>query len=346
MSMPRSELQESARKVLAGARNANPAKAWQLVVDMGWPSLPVPEELDGLGGDLPAFCTLYGELGRELSGLPLLPSMITAEAVCQATDLPDRQVWIERLTTGHIVTLSLDRQDGATLDGRTIAGVLTAVPDADRAGHILVCAKDSPACALVPLDGAGITLSRRATWDETRRLFDVEFDTAPLAETLVLARDEAATRMMQRIQIHLHFALAADCLGGAGAVLELTVEYLKTRRQFDRPLAMFQALKHRCADLKTALTAADALLWRMAGGDGPGLLDPSTQAGALKSHTASVYRGIAEEAIQLHGGIGLTAEHPCHRFLKRATLNEHLGGEPDQLDAATGMQALQSLAHR
>jgi alkylation response protein AidB-like acyl-CoA dehydrogenase len=124
----------------------------------------------------------------------------------------------------------------------------------------------------------------------------------------------------------------------------MTVDYLKTRRQFGRPLAMFQALKHRCADLHAMISATDSLLWTPS--SAVAILDPLSLAGALKSQAASVFHTVAEECIQLHGGIGLTAEHPCHLFLKRALLNASLAGEGDAAEAAAGERALRSLAVR
>ena len=107
----------------------------------------------------------------------------------------------------------------------------------------------------------------------------------------------------------------------------MTVEYLQTRRQFGRPLALFQALKHRCADLKASVTAAEALLSDSLDRASSGQ-DAAVAMGA-KQFACSVYTRVAEEAIQLHGGIGMTAEHPCHLFLKRAQLNEQLGWHRD-----------------
>jgi alkylation response protein AidB-like acyl-CoA dehydrogenase len=116
----------------------------------------------------------------------------------------------------------------------------------------------------------------------------------------------------------------------------MTVDYLKTRKQFDRPIAMFQALKHRCADLKTRIVSAEALLWARAGDVGAS----AVQLGALKALACEVFRFTAEEAIQLHGGIGLTEEHNCHLFMKRAELNRWLGGSADRLNEAAGRAAL------
>ncbi|HMO67566.1 MAG TPA: acyl-CoA dehydrogenase family protein [Novosphingobium sp.] len=116
----------------------------------------------------------------------------------------------------------------------------------------------------------------------------------------------------------------------------MTIEYLGMRKQFDRPLAMFQALKHRCADLKTRIVAAEALLWNRANAADA----TATDLGALKSHAAQVYQLVTEEAIQLHGGIGLTEEYQIHLFMKRALLNAQLCGGTEHWQEKAGRQAL------
>jgi alkylation response protein AidB-like acyl-CoA dehydrogenase len=127
-------------------------------------------------------------------------------------------------------------------------------------------------------------------------------------------------------------------VGGAAALLEITVEYLQTRRQFGRPLAMFQALKHRCADLRAMIEAADALLWHgLARAAGPlesdaDLREADALARRARRLAGETFSMVAEESLQLHGGIGMTSEHACHLFLKRAMLSEHLGREPQDYD--------------
>jgi alkylation response protein AidB-like acyl-CoA dehydrogenase len=119
----------------------------------------------------------------------------------------------------------------------------------------------------------------------------------------------------------------------------MTIDYLKLRKQFDRPLALFQALKHRVADCKIRIAAAEALLWARAG---QADLSP-VEAGALKALATQVYAEVAEEAIQLHGGIGLTQEHPCHHFLKRALLNRTLSGDGDHWNERAARVALAAM---
>jgi alkylation response protein AidB-like acyl-CoA dehydrogenase len=152
----------------------------------------------------------------------------------------------------------------------------------------------------------------------------------------VLARGAVARALVARLAVARDFALAADAVGGAAALLALTVDYLQTRQQFGRPLALFQALKHRCADLKALTEGAEALLFDSLGKYSAQFeADPPSLAGmAAKQLACAAYTAVAEEALQLHGGIGMTAEHACHLFLKRALLNEHLGREPHGAEQA------------
>jgi alkylation response protein AidB-like acyl-CoA dehydrogenase len=320
-------------------------KSWGLIVEAGWLGLAAPEALGGLEQGRPAVGALYAELGRILAPAPFLPAMLAMEAICKAPVLADRQAWIDRILGGELVTASLLPKAvscAAEAGGWRVSGALEGVPDADGASHVLVWSDE--VLGLLPLDQPGVVRRARRSWDETRRLFDVSLDGAKLDAGLVLARGPAAAPLARDLQVHLGFALAADSLGGAAALLDMTVEYLLTRRQFARPLAMFQALKHRCADLKATIAATEALFWKLAPEDERTAFDPLTEAGALKSQAASVYYAVAEEAIQLHGGIGLTSEHPCHLFMKRALLNTTLGGEADAWEAAAGQDAIRRLA--
>ncbi|OHD01165.1 acyl-CoA dehydrogenase [Sphingobium sp. D43FB] len=312
MSMTRSELQDAAAKAFDGDLPPDAAQSWTLITDMGWLMMAVPEDQGGLGLGREAVGVIHQALGRTLVAGPTIAQMLVIEALSGTA----QDELLGRAMAGEVMTASL-------ADG------LTAMPDADRASHLLFIEPER--IALLPTQGRGLTA--RATWDKTRRLFDVD---AGEQQGIVLARGEAAVALGNRLSALRSLALAADSLGGADAALRMTIDYLETRRQFGRPLALFQALKHRVADMKTALVAAEALFWARAD-------DPDADAismGAMKAHAAGVYRLIAEEAIQLHGGIGLTMEHPCHLFLKRATLNAALGGDADHWEEAAGRRML------
>ncbi len=295
-TLGRAELQDAVRKAFGEDGLAHDAgKSWDQFVEMGFLGLTVPEAQGGLGLGPEALAAIHYELGRALVPGPMIAQQLVIEALTASgqQDLLDRAVAGERMTAGHLAL------------------------DADLARYVLVGGEAG--IRLVP--SSAISLTKRETWDKTRRLF------APIdgGEGLVIADGAAAVALAAMLKKRLCLMLAVDSLGGADAILDQTVEYLKTRKQFDRPLAMFQALKHRVADLKAHLVAAEALLWSRAKDEAASV----AQMGALKAHACAVYVEIAEEAIQLHGGIGLTQEHHCHLFLKRAMLNAALGGDGD-----------------
>ncbi len=345
-------LRDSARQVVAGlGMGADERSAWQQVAELGWLMVGVPEELGGLGMGLSGACALHRELGRGVAPVPLLPALLSMEALRRST-LPDREERLEQLCAGaDYIAAPLGRSElvleQAPGGKALLNGIVHAVPSADSASHVLLWTGAADQILLLPVTQPGIELCHRQTWDTSRRLFELRLSQVAASDETVIATGAAASELVESLLIWRDFALAAEAVGGAGALLEQTVEYLETRRQFGRPLALFQALKHRCADLKTLFEAADALLQdglaRAAGETAATGFSPAArQAGlAARQLAGEAYARVAEEALQLHGGIGMTAEHDCHRYLKRAMLDEQLGRGVDQYaaDLAEGLLA-------
>ena len=334
MMIELSELRDAAQKAFpVGAASLGRDAAWQTISELGWLLIELPEDLGGLGLGADAAATIHFELGRVLSPAPLLPALLGLRAIAAADQFAARQEWIDRICAGEYVPAPLLPANLSVQDGR-ISGTISGVAEADMASHVVIAMPGL--CQLIALDDPAVTVTERPLWDESRRLFDVVLTGYAVAADLTLATGEAADAFAQSLESQALLALAADSLGGASTALDLTVEYLKVRKQFDRPLAMFQALKHRCADLKTAVVAGEALLWDRAGSGAATL----AELGALKAHAAEVFAAVCEESIQLHGGIGLTSEHPCHTYMKRAQLNLHLCGSADRWYELAGRTAL------
>jgi len=312
--------------------------SWELVAEMGWLMMRLGEDDGGLGLGRDASTAIHYEMGRVLSAAPLIPALMTIEAIAASVTLADKEDWIERTCAGEYVAVNLSMGSVEQAGDGSLSGTLPAVPDADMASHVLACIRGY--VVLVPLDADGVTVSEREIWDVSRRLFDVTLDGYAPDPALVVAEGGAAHDIAVGLQEEMLLALAADSLGGANAALDMTVEYLKMRKQFERPLAMFQALKHRVADLKAQIVSAEALLWKRAVDGSAATVD----LGALKTLATEVYEFVTEEAIQMHGGIGLTEEHQCHLFMKRAMLNLALGGMPDHWYEVAGRQALENAA--
>lgn len=327
-----SELRDSATKAFpAGAILPNREESWQLAAEMGWLLVDLPEDLGGLGLGRDAAGAIVQELGKVLCTAPLIPALLALRGIASAPDFDGKAELIERICGGEYVPLNM-LPAKVSSDGTALSGTVSGLFEADMAGQVLV--GGSEGYHLVDLAAPGVQLVERPLWDESRRLFDLELNAAEA--TLIAGGSESAI-LHDEIARTAHVLLAADSLGGASAALDLTVEYLKVRKQFDRPLAMFQALKHRCADLRIALTVAEALYEaRAAAAD----TAPVVDLGAMKGHATDAYRYVTEEAIQLHGGIGLTQEYPVHHYMKRAMLNLQLCGSLDHWREAAGRAAL------
>lgn len=328
------ELRDAVTKAFPADQLAPPRDAsWQLAAEMGWLAIELAEERGGLELGRTAAAAVHFELGRMLSAIPLGSVLAALQAIAASNVLADRQGWIDRIVGGEYIAVGMLPGTVKMSDDGFLSGTVPGVFDADMATHVLVSSVGR--IDLVPLDRGELSVVQRELWDNTRSLFDIRLERyAPAPERMIASGDDAAA-LDDLISSSGQLAIAADSLGGAQAIFAMTVDYLKTRRQFGRPLALFQSLKHRVADLKVRLEAAEALFWARTG-DGSDL----PALGALKAHCNTVFRDVVEEAIQLHGGIGLTQEYPCHLFFKRAMLNCQLCGNSDHWEAQEGRRLL------
>ncbi len=262
---------------------------WRLLCEqVGAAALVVPEDLGGAGGQLADAAAVIAELGRALVPTPLLGTTLAELGLLAAAE-PDTET-LEALAAGEAIgAVAFDA--GFVVNG-DIAGVVLGASD----GRLTRWTEFTAAPAV--------------TMDPTRRLAAItSTDTTPLGTDPGLA-DIAA------------LLLAAEAVGSASRCLELTVEYAKERVQFGRPIGSFQALKHRMADMYVKVQTASAVV-------DEALESPSPTSAALAHVTAiEAFRDIAGEAVQMHGGIAITAEHDIQLYFKRAHGSGQLFGQP------------------
>ena len=265
---------------------------WRLLCEqVGAAALVIPEDLGGAGGELADAAAVIAELGRALVPTPLLGTTLAELALLAPQDgvEPDTDT-LEALAAGESIgTVVFD--PGFVVNGA----------DAD----VVIAAADGRLTRWTEP-----TVTPAVAMDPTRRLAALTAtQTEPLRADPGLA-DMAA------------LLLAAEAVGAATRCLELTVEYAKERVQFGRPIGSFQALKHRMADMYVKVQTAAAVV-------DEALQDPSPTSAALAHVTAiEAFRDIAGEAIQLHGGIAITAEHDIQLYFKRAHGSAQLFGQP------------------
>ncbi|MEV5900224.1 acyl-CoA dehydrogenase family protein [Streptomyces sp. NPDC052127] len=288
--------------------------AWKALSDgMGLAGLLVPEALGGQGAGHREVAVVLEELGRSVAPVPYLTSAVVATEALLA--LGDEEL-LGRLASGRtigVLAVGLHTAPGAAVpavrvEGGLLQGELSGVADAAVADVLLVPADDG---GLYAVDAAAATVTPQVSLDLTRPLATVTLGGAPGRR---LGEAEPAVRRGLRAGAGL---LASEQLGLADWALTETVRYLKERKQFNRPVGGFQAIKHRLAQLwlevvnlrAVARGAADAL----ASGE-----DVDIAVAVAQAYAAGVAVHAAEEALQLHAGIGMTWEHPIHLYLKRA----------------------------
>ncbi|MFI8964609.1 acyl-CoA dehydrogenase family protein [Streptomyces sp. NPDC053493] len=347
------ELRDTVRAVLGRHEGA---AAWApLTGRIGAAALAVPEEYGGLGCGLPEVAVVAEELGRHLSPVPYLGSAVLAvTALVASGDTAARARLLPALADGTAVgALAWAEQHAGptdpwdptairTLAAPTEAGVagpagsprpaglamLSGCKDYVLAGErrpevLLVFARradDGGRLGLYEVLGEGVEHTVLPTLDRTRPLARVVLRHAPAR--LLSADGEA---VLARVRDAGAVALAAEQAGGARRALADTVAYTRQRVQFGRPVGSFQAVKHRLADLHTAVASARSLTFAAAEADAS---EQTLLAAAARSAAAEAYQQAAAETVQLHGGIGITWEHPAHDHLKRAHATARLLGPP------------------
>ncbi len=316
-----SDFAPTLRATIASADGYDRAQWRQAVAEMGFGALAVPDQFGGSGLGLVELSLLAVEMGRTLWPSPFLPSIATALPLLIATGA---NAWVSALAQGQtIATVLLAGNAAITRDGDAWRVTADGLAPFAHVADIVVVVTGTM-LAVLRADAPGVAIRRQASMDATRPLSAVTIDATLPANAV---RDGVAHEIADALD-RARIILAAECLGAADAVLDLTVEYSKQRIQFGRPIGSFQALKHRMADMMIAVEAARSAVWYAAAATDEG--DPAAAEAAAIAHftTIETARTNAGHAIQLHGGIGFTWEHDAHLFFKRARSAGTLLGTP------------------
>ena len=341
---------------------------WRRGAELGWTAFLVPEEHGGgtlSGGGLADLAIVAEECGRLVSPGPLHPTNVVAAALAASGTPEQRAGVLPGIVSGDVVATWCFHEPGRgwwpsdvelearpSDNGFVLSGTKALVEAAGDADWFLVSARPSGGDAelaqfLVPRDAPGLAVTPMNGLDLVRRFGQVRFDDVDLPSTARVGDGDA------RADIERQLAIAAtlECAQMAGAadrVLEFTTEYAFDRYSFGRPLASYQALKHRFADMKLWLEATHATVVgaaRAIDGAANGRGDQRRPCRPLVS-AAKVYVGdrvpeLVQDCVQMHGGIGVTWEHDIHLYLRRVTLGRGLYGTPDEhrerLAAAAGL---------
>jgi alkylation response protein AidB-like acyl-CoA dehydrogenase len=316
------------------------AKVWaRLGGELGVLGLSVPEADGGVGGTLVDQAVAIEELGARLACGPFFGTVYLAiPALVAASSSPARDELLGDLIEGQraAAVAVVDRAGvfdpdavAVTAADDALSGTVTQVVDGGIADVLLVAARGTDGVALYAVDSsaAGVQRTPLATLDLSRSEANFVLTDAPAR--LIAGAADTSRVLEHALQVGAAL-LAVEQVGAAQHLLDLSVEYAKSRLQFGRPIGSFQAVKHRLADLlvdvEHARSTAYHAIWALAkGSDDPALATSIAQAvcSAALSH-------VATDTIQVHGGIGFTWEHQAHLYYKRASTDAALLGSAEQ----------------
>jgi alkylation response protein AidB-like acyl-CoA dehydrogenase len=333
-------LRDSARKFFAGecpsvemrrlmeTGTAYDATLWSKIAEQGYTGIIFPEAYGGVGLGKVELMLLMEEAGRALVPGPFFSTVVLAGSVLDAMGTPaHKNQYLAPICRGEVrATVALveatsswspqDVQLNAT--GGKLTGEKLFVTDAAIADFLIVVARNG--VFAVDSTARGLKISPMATMDLTRKLYVVEFNNTPAEQIgssagLPRAFDIATT------------ALAAELVGGMQRTLDLTVEYAKTRKQFGKPIGMFQAVQHQCADMYLETESSRSAVYYAGWALEENSPEAAIAVSIAKMYASDAARTVGNRGIQIHGGMGFTWENDLHLYYRRAKASEAAFGD-------------------
>jgi alkylation response protein AidB-like acyl-CoA dehydrogenase len=308
------------------------AALWKQIAEMGWMGTAIPEEFGGLGLGYLELCVVAEELGRALAPVPFSSTVcLFAEALLAAGTEEQKKRLLPKVASGELIGC-FARSEGpgavtpkntrATFKGGKLSGTKTPVTDGLEADYAIVLARGSDEAgerglqlALVDLKGAGVKRRALASLDPSRGAAEIAFDNAN-AEALGKLGEgwSVASRVLDCAAILMAF----EQVGGADVCLSMAKEYAMTRYAFGRPIASFQAIKHKLADMYVNNELARSNAYYGAWALSTGARELPLAAAAARVSATQAFDYASKESTQTHGGIGFTWEADCHFYYKRS----------------------------
>lgn len=331
---------------------------WQRICgEMYWQAIHSPESCGGLGLGYVELVSMLEQMGRYLLCSPFFATVcLAANAIMVAGSEQQKAEYLGKIVAGGTATLAFAGVAAALRGGQwgaeavevvaqprgddyLLNGTHHYVVDGASAQTLVVAARlpdtqgEKGICLFVlPAATEGVERETVPTLDQTRRLARITYSGLVVPATALMGEAGESWPLLSKTLDLANIALAAEQVGGAQRVLDLAVDYAKERIQFNRPIASFQAIKHKAADMMTRVEVARSGVYyaaciaeeAMSGGDlGPELPEASSVA---KSYCSDACFQNAADALQIHGGVGFTWEYDIHLFFKRAKASEHLLG--------------------
>lgn len=328
---------ELVRKLEAGDEEFPPA-LWKKMAGLGWMGLVIPEEYGGSGGSFLDLVMLFEEIGYNICPGPLFSNVVFGSLpILMAGSREQKKEFLPGIARGEItVTMALTEPSAsydpssihvkatAREDKYTLSGTKLFVPYATDADYLLCVAKTGEkkrpekciSIFIVKNKIPGITITSLTTLAGDRQC-EVVFDDVTVATTSILGTHDKGWPIVEAILENASVVSCAEMIGGAQAVMDMSLQYARERTQFNRPIGSFQVIQNYFADMWSDISAARYLLhkaaWKISEG-----IDAGMDVAMAKSRTGEAYRRVTTLGHQIFGGIGFTKEHDMHLFHERS----------------------------
>ncbi|HVG22256.1 MAG TPA: acyl-CoA dehydrogenase family protein [Blastocatellia bacterium] len=316
---------------------------WEKLVEQGWAGLMFPEAFGGQGLGLVEMAVSFEEMGRALVPGAFLSSVALAGSLIERAGSDEQRAkYLRAICEGKAKATVALLEETATWDaGRVrLSGVQTEngvrlvgkklfVPDAATADYIIavVRAGSDLTLAVVGRDSPGVSVNAMPSVDATRHLYEVAFDDVEVAAGDILAAGGAAVQALDYSIDVATLALSAEMVGGMQWVLDASVEYAKTRKQFGKPIGQFQAIQHHCANMLLMTESARSAVYYAAWVMGNDVKQAPLAVSMAKAYASDAFREVGNLGIQVHGGVGFTWDENIHFYYKRAKASELMFGD-------------------
>lgn len=329
-------------------------KLWSRICsEMYWQAIHLPEEVGGMNLSYVEVVAMMEQMGHHLLCAPFLSTICMASnALLLAGSEEQKSQWLGAIAEGSTTATVAFNGGSSSWDADTVTAICRAegdefildgdyryVIDGHTAGLIIVAAREAgtegaEGVSLFALDAqtAGVTRTWLPTMDQTRKQASINLSEVRVAKSALLGDQGAGAQVLAKVVDLAAIALAAEQVGGAQKLLDMTVEYTSERVQFNRTIASYQAVKHKAADMMLQIEVARSAAYYAAcvaseALEGGPLADELAEAANVaKAYCSDAYFAIAGDAMQLFGGVGFTWEYDVHLYFKRAKSSEHLLG--------------------
>jgi alkylation response protein AidB-like acyl-CoA dehydrogenase len=323
---------------------------WRQIAELGWLGVAVPEAYGGLGGNAVDTAVIMEGLGRGLVAEPYFSTAVLGGGfLCHGGSQAQKEALLPALAEGKLklafafaehqarfnladVAVSAKKNGG----GYVISGQKCVVFDAVAADRLVVSARTAGAAAdakgislfLVDRKAKGLSVKGYRTVDH-RRAADVGFDQVAVGADALIGKADEALALIELVADHAISALAAEAVGCMQVLCDTTNEYLKTRKQFGRPIGQFQVLQHRMVEMWIALEQARSMNYMLAMKVAEPAPERAKSAAAAKTTIGQSGRFVGQQAVQLHGGMGMSDELNVGHYMKRLMMIDLMFGNAD-----------------